>query len=99
MPFRLLPTLSAWAIVPDPFASPYDAPEIRRPCLSGHCTGGRFDGQSILTTPIVSACPISQSVRTRNTTYLLLGPAPAYEASYPDAKARLFATLQEKSND
>jgi hypothetical protein len=93
-PALALPTLSDWSIVPDPRSSIYDAPEIRRLCLHGLCSGGPFDRQTIITSPIRSVDPAAGTVTTQNSTYYLLEPAPAYESAYPNAKARLFAQEQ-----
>ena len=76
-----------WSVTPCP-RNPYLAPELRPQCLQGICKG-----QGILTSPIVSASR-DETIWTMNTEYELGEVDPEYEAEYPNARGRLFSSLQ-----
>jgi len=69
-------------------------------CLSGRVTGHPHlpDGKDISTSPIVGK--VGELVQTKSGNRYELGEIdPVYEAKYPNAKARFFATLPPAPND
>lgn len=81
-----------WGIIEyDP--DPYTAPELRCRCLVGDRIGPGDDSKIVKTSRIIGKS--GSFVETNNTLYDLGEPDAEYEKLYPNAKARLFATLSE----
>ena len=88
--------LENWAIV---FISDfYTPPEMRRQCLSGEVYGNPkfIDGDHITTSEIVLRPTENDCVSTASGSLYELGEvSPAYEAEYPNARKRLFISLNK----
>lgn len=78
--------------------NPYQAPETGTPALAGRVYGHEAieDGSFIITTRPVTVS--DGKVRTASGSLYELGEVdPGYEAAYPNAKERLFASLSKGS--
>lgn len=83
---KTLYTLENWAVVYN--GDPYTAPELRTQSLAGT----RY-GKSITTSMIIGKS--GNCIVTRNSLYMLGKVDPNYEAVYPNARGRLFESLDE----
>lgn len=87
--------LENWSITRLP-VSAYQAPESGPPCFTGQVFGHpKFpEGDNIVSTPIKRI--FEGGILTESGSVYHLGePAPAYEAQFPNAKARLLASLEK----
>lgn len=79
--------LENWAIIYND--SPYVAPELRSQSLYGDCGIDKH----VKTSRVLGKS--GNCVVTQNSLYILGEPDPNYEAVYPNAKQRVFDSLQE----
>jgi hypothetical protein len=75
-----MPKLESWSVIGYPF-SPYVAPECKRPCLQGICSGHPHieDGHSVHTSRLIAFNWEARTARTHSGTHYELGePAPDF---------------------
>lgn len=92
-----MPKLENWSII-FYLASPYQAPEQGEQRLQGKIyNDDRFpNGKNVITSPPVKGNREEGTVTTRSGTVYLLGEVdPRYEEAYPNARERLFNSLEK----
>ena len=90
-------TIENWALIVV-LTSPYQAPELGTPCITGQVYGHPefTDGTTITTSRIEGWDPVHKAVVTHSGSGYMLGKVSAkYERQYPDALNRLINKLSK----
>lgn len=91
--------LEDWCVT-SPTANPYQAPEQGVPCLGGFCVGHpKHKDYTYVTTSAIKGVKGGGVETKSGSVYDLLKPAIEYEKQFPNAKVRLFISLNHKRYD
>lgn len=81
--------INNWSVTPDT-SEPYLAPELRKSRLVGVVYGHpELEDGTFIRTSVIDKVENGLVVTRSGTRYELVDPDPAYEAAFPNAKARV----------